>query len=82
MGEGQRVPNSTEDWMMWMTQIVIEAKKQLRDVFGLEPSRMVDDEPCFDSVPDGLYPMEIDSKTWWAAVIEQRFHFLDKKEPK
>lgn len=67
---------------MWMTQIVREAKLQLRDVYGLTPSRYDHNEPCFDNVPDGLYPMEVEGKTLWVAIISGKFHFLDKKEPK
>ena len=44
---------------MWMTDFVREVKRQLRDVYGLTPSREADGEPCFDNVPDGLYPMVI-----------------------
>lgn len=67
---------------MWMTTLVREVKKQLRDVYGMTPSRTVGDEPCFDNSPDGLYQMEIEGKTHWVAIISDKFHFLDKKEPK
>lgn len=67
---------------MWMTALVREVKRQLRDVYGLEPSRVVDGEPCFDQVPDGLYPMDAEGRRYWVAVIDDRFHFLDLKEPK
>lgn len=48
----------------------------------MTPSRTVGDEPCFDNSPDGLYQMEIEGKTHWVAIISDKFHFLDKKEPK
>ncbi len=67
---------------MWMTSFVREVKRQLRDVYGIAPSRIVDDEPCFDSLPDGLYPMEIEGKIEQVVVISNHFHFLEKKTPK
>lgn len=66
-----------------MTSFIREAKRQLCDIYGLTPSRVVEgDEPCFDDVPDGLYEMKIDGKTEYIAVIHNKFYILDKKEPK
>ena len=45
-----------------MTSYICEIKKQWRDVYGFTPSRMVGDEPCFDNIPDGEYPMVINGK--------------------
>lgn len=67
---------------MWMTDMVREAKRQLRDVFGIEPSRTIDDEPCFDRVKDGIYPMRMAGKVEHVAVIDGRFYFLELVEPK
>jgi hypothetical protein len=47
---------------MWMTQYIMEIKKQFRDVYGFVPSRIVAGEPCFDDIPDGEYPMTIKGK--------------------
>ena len=66
---------------MWMTQIVVEAKRQLRDVYGLVPSSVVGNECCFDNVPDGIYPMVMEEETMWVVLIGNKFYFLDKKEP-
>lgn len=47
---------------MWMTAYIREVKRQLRDVYGFSPDRTVDGEPCFNLIPDGLYPMLIEGK--------------------
>jgi hypothetical protein len=67
---------------MWMTDFVRDVKRQLRDVYGLTPSRVADGEPCFEHVPNGLYLMTIEGKAWHVAVIDDRFHFLEVMKPK
>ncbi len=68
---------------MWMTQYVREVKKQLRDVYGLTPSRMVGDDPCFGKVQDGIYPMKIDGKKDFVIVNDNKFILcLPLMEPK
>lgn len=67
---------------MWGTQMVIEAKRQLRDVWGLQPDRMLPgDEPCYDCVPDGLYSMTIDGKTEYVVVLKNTISFMQKRIP-
>ena len=68
---------------MWMTQFVMEVKRRLRDEFGLVPDRVVEnDEPCFETVPDGIYPMQIEDKDEpVVVVIANRFYFLEVKKP-
>lgn len=58
---------------MWMTQYILEIKKQLRDVYKFVPSRIVEDEPCFDNIPDGEYPMIISGKLDRVKIIEGKF---------
>jgi hypothetical protein len=49
---------------MWMTDYILEIKKQFRDVYGFKPnSRSTSQEPLFDDIPDGEYPVVIDGKT-------------------
>ena len=67
---------------MWMTGIVREVKRQLRDVYGVKPDRTENDEPCFDDIPDGVYPMTIDSEEEDIAVIDNKFYFLKRVVPK
>ena len=67
---------------MWMTDFVREVKRQLRDVYGLTPSREADGEPCFDNVPDGLYPMVISCKSQHVCFIAQKMHLLELKLPR
>ena len=42
-----------------MLEYIREIKIQLRDKYNLKPSRIVDGEPCFDNIEDGIYPMVI-----------------------
>lgn len=50
-------------WMrMWMADYIREIKKQFRDKYGFTPSKTVGGEPCFDNIPDGMYPMRIEGK--------------------
>lgn len=66
-----------------MTTFVKEVKRKLRDVYGLKPDRVAaGDDPCFVHVKDGYYPMEIDGITEHVVVVEGRFHFLKKMEPR
>lgn len=38
-------------------------KRQFRDKYNFVPRETLDDdEPLFDNIPDGEYPMEIDGK--------------------
>ncbi len=68
---------------MWMTQYVRKVKIQLRDVYRLVPSRVVDGEPCFDKVKDGIYPMEIGGKKDMVIVNDGKFILcLPVMEPK
>jgi hypothetical protein len=69
---------------MWMTEYVREVKRQLRDVYGLTPSRTVGEEPCFENVQDGIYPMEvIPGKKEWVVVSQGKFIFcLEMKSPR
>lgn len=66
-----------------MTDHVREVKRQLRDVYGLTPDREEGGEPCFHNVPDGIYPMTIEGRQEYPAIIGQRFFFgLMMMEPK
>lgn len=47
---------------MWMTAYIKEIKKQFVSKYNFQPSRMEGDEPIFDSIPDGIYPMKIEGK--------------------
>jgi hypothetical protein len=47
---------------MWMTDYIREIKRQFRDVYLFVPDREQHGEPCFDNIPDGLYPMTIEGK--------------------
>lgn len=45
-----------------MLDYIAEIKRRLRDDYHFVPDRVERGEPCFDHVPDGEYPMEIDGK--------------------
>jgi len=47
---------------MSMIQYIAEIRKQMRDKYGFKPNGGTIEEPLFDSIPDGEYPMEIDGK--------------------
>ena len=47
---------------MWMTAYIREIKKQFRDVYHFVPNNPGVDEPNFDHIPDGEYPMTIEGK--------------------
>ncbi len=47
---------------MWMSDYIRAIKNQFRDKYGFKPSRVVDGEPCFTDIPEGVYPMKIDGK--------------------
>lgn len=47
---------------MWMTDYIREIKRQFRDVYGFKPDRIEGNDMCFDSIPDGEYPMTIEGK--------------------
>ena len=55
---------------MWMTEYIREVKKQFRDRYGFKPDRIVGDELCFDSIPDGTYPMKINGKKDIIRIVE------------
>ncbi len=48
--------------MLWMTNYINEIRKQLRDVYNFKPNGGNDNEPLFDNIPNGEYPMTIDGK--------------------
>lgn len=48
---------------MWMSDYIKAVKRQFRDKYKFTPSRIgPGDEPVFDTIPDGDYPMKIDGK--------------------
>jgi hypothetical protein len=54
---------------MWMTDYTRAIKRKLRDQYGLTPTGGTEDDPVFDNVPDGEYPMEIDGKLPHGAIV-------------
>ena len=48
---------------MWMTDYIRAVKKGLRDEHGFTPREgSSEDDPVFDKVPDGEYPMTIEGR--------------------
>ena len=45
-----------------MIAYINAVKRGLRDQCGLTPTGGTEDEPLFDNIPDGEYPMTIDGK--------------------
>lgn len=48
---------------MWMTQYINEIRRQFRDKYNFTPSGGTENEPLFDNIPDGEYPMVIEGQT-------------------
>ncbi len=67
---------------MWMTEYVFEIKKALRDQHHITPTRMVGDEPLFDNLPDGEYPVVIAGELDRVVVKDGRFLCCRTKEPR
>jgi hypothetical protein len=69
---------------MWMTDVVRETKRQLRDKYGFKPTHTIGtppfDEPVFaeGSIPDGEYPMDIGLDV---SIRNGKFYF-DRLVPK
>jgi hypothetical protein len=59
-----------------MTDYTREVKRQLRDVYRLTPSRTIGDEPCFDHIKDGIYPMVIGGRQEYPVIIAGKFYLL------
>lgn len=55
---------------MWMTDYIKAIKKKLQTEYGFKPSRVVNGEPCFENIPDGDYPMEIQGKLDKVKIID------------
>lgn len=65
---------------MWMTDYIREVKKKFRDQYSFVPSRTIGGEPCFDSIPDGEYPMEIDGKKDCVKIVNGGISCCNFKE--
>jgi len=45
-----------------ITDYAKKVKRALRDIYEFVPTGGTEEEPIFDHIPDGEYPMEIDGK--------------------
>ena len=61
IGRRQALPKGASD-IVWMTDYINAIKRGFRDQHGFIPDRGTDNEPLFDHIPDGEYPMMIDGK--------------------
>lgn len=53
---------------MWMTSYISEIKRQFRDKYKFKPTGGTEQEPLFNNIPDGTYPMEIEGKTDYITI--------------
>jgi hypothetical protein len=53
---------------MWMTSYISEIKKQFRDKYKFVPCGGTKDDPIFNNIPDGEYPMLLDGKIDYVRV--------------
>lgn len=67
---------------MWMSDYVRAVKRKLRDQYGFKPNGGTNDDPTFDSVPDGEYPMKIDRKLDRVRIVDGKFQLCNFEEPK
>ncbi len=59
---------------MWMTDYVNAIKRGFRDQIGMVPTGGTQEEPLFDNVPDGEYPMMIEGKRDRVKIIKGKIH--------
>ena len=58
-----------------MTNYIQEIKRQFRDVYHFTPSSIgPGDEPLFDAIPDGEYPMTIEGKVDHVKITDGMIH--------
>ncbi len=67
--------------IMGITEYMREVKTALRTQHHLRPSRVVEDQPLFDYLHDGDYPMVIAGKLDRVRVVEGRFECCRFDEP-
>lgn len=66
---------------MWMTDYIREIKRQWRDVYGFVPREgSLPEEPLFDNIPDGVYPMTIDGKVDQVRLIDGKISCCNFEE--
>lgn len=54
---------------MWMTDYINAVKCGIRDQHGFKPTGGSTDEPLFNNVPDGEYPILIDGRVDQVRII-------------
>ena len=63
---------------MWMTDYVKAVKRKLRDQYGFVPREGSSaEDPCFDDIPDGDYPMEIEGQLDDVKIVDGKFHLCN-----
>lgn len=55
---------------MWMTDYIKAIKRALRDQHKIKPDGGTKDEPLFDNLPDGVYPVTIEGKLDYVEVVD------------
>jgi len=55
-----------------MLDYIDAIKRKLRDQYHFVPSGGTPEEPLFDNVPDGEYPMEIDGELDHVKILKGR----------
>lgn len=59
---------------MSMCQYIKAIKIKLWKQYHFKPSKMEGDEPCFDNIPDGDYPMVIAGKLDKVRIVKGHIH--------
>jgi hypothetical protein len=67
---------------MWMTAYINAIKRGFRDIHGFKPTGGTEQEPLFNNIPDGEYPMEIEGKTDYVRIVNGTINCCNFKEEK
>ena len=66
--------------MFGMIGYVQKVKQGLRDKYGFKPTGGTKQDPIFDNIPDGTYPMKINGKLDNVKVVDGKFHLCNWDE--
>ena len=59
---------------MWMTEYIRQIKVAFRDQLNFKATGGTEDEPLFDNIPDGEYPVMIDGKKDNVKIVGGNIH--------
>ncbi len=63
-----------------MLEYIRSVKRGMRDQHGFKPTYGTDEDPNFDNIPDGKYPMTIDGKVDSVEIKGGKIFFCNFEE--